>query len=118
MCKIGDIYPFFICLSCATELFIRISAVPSPAQALYLLKRATYALCFALNARIEDGNKTTTELLSFDISSAVDILPADDVNKLTELDSIYTKITLRWYDAKNNAVKIMSPAAGKYKNCF
>ena len=75
-------------------------------------------LCFALNARIEDGNKTTTELLSFDISSAVDILPADDVNKLTELDSIYTKITLRWYDAKNNAVKIMSPAAGKYKNCF
>ena len=75
-------------------------------------------LCFALNAKIEDGDERMTQLLSFDVSSAVNMLPAEDVEKLVTLDSIYTKITTRWYDTNNDTVKIMYPWAGKYKNCF
>ncbi len=75
-------------------------------------------LCYALNARIEEGNKATTEILSFDVSSAVDMLPASDAKKLSELDSISTRITFRWYDSKNDTVRVVSSTAGKFKNCF
>lgn len=75
-------------------------------------------LCFALNAKIEDGDEYMEQLLSFDVASVVESLPAEDATRLSQLDSISTKITLRWYDERNDTVKVMSPAAGKYKNPF
>jgi hypothetical protein len=75
-------------------------------------------ICYALNAKIEDGNKYTKELLSFDISSLVNMLPAADVEKLQQLDSVCTKITLRWYNSKKDVVEIANLTAGKYKNGF
>ncbi len=75
-------------------------------------------LCFALNAKIEDGDKYITKLLSFDISSAANMLPDEEKDKLVALDSIYTKITTLWYDEYNDTTRIAEPFGGKYKNCF
>ena len=73
-------------------------------------------LCFALNAKIESGKIFMTSLLSYDISSVVNMLPAEDAKKLAALDSIYTKIATRWHDATNDTIKMMYPFGGKYKN--
>lgn len=75
-------------------------------------------LCFALNAKIEDGEEYMTSLLSFDISAAVNMLSTEDAKKLVALDSIYTKIATRWYDEENDTIKTMYPGIGKYKNNF
>jgi hypothetical protein len=75
-------------------------------------------LCFALNAKIENGEKYKTKFLSFDITSAVNILPAEEAEKLVKLDSIYTQISTLWHDEDNDTVKVMYPFGGKYKNCF
>lgn len=75
-------------------------------------------LCFALNAKIEDGDKYMTKLLSFDISETPNMLSVEDKNKLVAFDYIYTKISTIWYDEKNDTTKIMYPFVGKDKNCF
>lgn len=75
-------------------------------------------LCFALNAKIEDGDKYVTKILSYDVSSVVNMLPAEDAEKLSNLDSIYTQISLRWHDTYNDTIKTMYPFGGKYKNYF
>ena len=75
-------------------------------------------LCFALNAKIEDGDEYVEHLMSFDVSSFVDILSADEAAKLYALDSLNTKLTFRWYDEEKDSVKIRSIVPGKYKNCF
>lgn len=73
-------------------------------------------LCFALNAKIEDGEKFMTKILSYDVSSVTNMLPAEEIKKLSSLDSIYTQISLRWYDSNNDTIKTMYPFGGKYKN--
>lgn len=75
-------------------------------------------LCFALNAKIEAGDEYVEQLMSFDVSSYVDILSADDAAKLIALDSLNTKLTFRWYDERNDTVKVRSIVSGKFKNCF
>lgn len=75
-------------------------------------------LCFALNAKIEEGDKYMTKILSFDISEAPNMLSVEDKDKLVALDYIYTKISTIWYDEENDTTKIMYPFVGKYKNYF
>ena len=75
-------------------------------------------LCFALNARVEDGDEYMNEILSFDLSSVKDLLSAEDASKLASLDSISTKITLRWFYNRPDEIKVMSFAVGKYENYF
>ena len=75
-------------------------------------------LCFALNAKIEDGEQYMTKILSFDISSAVNMLPDEDAKKFVKLDSIYTKITILRQNKVNDNITTMSPYGGKYKNYF
>ena len=82
------------------------------------IKLSGDTLCFALNAKIESGDKFMSQLLSFDISSATNILPAEDAKKLAQLDSIHTKISILWHDEITDSIKTMYPFGGKYKNYF
>ena len=75
-------------------------------------------LCFDLNAKIEDGDKVVSSILMFDVSSAANMLPAEDAEKLVELDSIYMQVALRWRPEGVDTVRVMYPTMGKYKNCF
>ena len=82
------------------------------------VKMSGDTLCFVLNSRIVAGDTPMAKLLSYDVTTAASMLSADDVEKLTSLDSICTKITTKVDIVSEDKVKELFIGGGKYKNPF
>ncbi len=75
-------------------------------------------LCLTLLAKFEDGEKMTSQLLSFDLASALPLLGKSEQAALAGKDTLRTKVSMRYYDAPADSVYMAKIFGGKCVNPF
>ena len=75
-------------------------------------------LRLTLLSKFEDGEELTSNLLSFDLASALPLLKNHEQGLLAGKDTLRTKITMRYYDAVADTVYMAKFFAGLCANPF
>lgn len=75
-------------------------------------------LCLTLLAKIEDGEKPASQLLSFDLASALSLMSVSEQGLLAGKDTLRTKVMMRYYDAPADTVYTAEIFGGKCVNPF
>lgn len=75
-------------------------------------------LRLSLYAKINDGETAMPQLLSFDISTALQLLDSNQLQALQTVDTLCTKVDMLYYDAKADVVETVEIIGGKTVNPF
>ncbi len=75
-------------------------------------------LCLTLLAKIEDGEEPTSQLLSFDLASALPLMNVSEQGLLAGKDTLRTKVLMQYYDAQADTVYTAKIFGGKCVNPF
>lgn len=79
---------------------------------------ANDTLSLFLHAKIADGKKERSELLSYDISKAHLMLPEAKQQEAKKAEKIRTKISMLYYDAQNDSTYVATIIGGECENPF
>lgn len=75
-------------------------------------------LCLTLVAKIEDAEEPVSQLLSFDLASALPLMTVGEQGLLAGRDTLRTKVLMRYYDAPADTVYTAKIFGGKCVNPF